>query len=97
MLVNEDFDFGVAMGLEGIGAGIAAGQRIASNEQKVAALEIVQPSEDTLAKLEELRTHGAHGFFLLWGREKAVLKLVVDERASCGPTAKASPSETHLA
>jgi len=84
VLINEDFNFALAMGMEGIGAGIAAAQRTADNEKKAKALEGVQLSTQTLARLEELRRRGAHAFFVLWGQEKVVLKFVVEEGVGCG-------------
>jgi hypothetical protein len=80
VLVNEDFDFALAMGMEGgIGAGLAAGKRKDHNAHKAAVLAGVVGSLDALQqRLKELRCCGVHVYFLLWGAETAVLRTVVD-------------------
>ena len=83
VLINEDFDFAVAMGMEGIGPGIAAAQRKGDNEQKANDLHEVELAAGVLDRIEELRTRGVHVFFVLWGKEQALLRLVVEEDAGC--------------
>lgn len=94
LLINEDFDFAVAMAMEGIGAGIAAAKRKSNNEAKAASLQGVSPSALALEKVDLLRAQGSHAYFILWGKEQAVLRLVVDADASCRKPTKPAIGES---
>jgi hypothetical protein len=79
VLVNEDFDFALATGMEGgVGAGLASAKRKQSNAQKAAALSALPAPPELQRRLEELRCCGTHVYFLLWGAESAVLRTVAD-------------------
>lgn len=77
VLVNRDFDFAMAMALEGgLGAGLAAAQRKQGNEQAVLALKDVVVDAELARALEEERRCGLHTYFLLWGADKQTLSLI---------------------
>jgi hypothetical protein len=79
VLINEDFDFALAMGMEGgVGAGLAAAKRKENNARKAAALSGVVASSELQRRLAELRCCGVHVYFLLWGAQSASLRTVVD-------------------
>lgn len=86
VLVNQDFDFGTAMGLGGMGAGIAAGKRKQANEANAAALQGLKLGAENAARLDALRAQGTHVFFVLWGAEEALLRMVVED--ACAKDAK---------
>lgn len=77
VLINREFDFGMAMALEGgLGAGLAAAQRKQANAQVAGALKSVVVHAELTRALEEERRCGLHTFFLLWGADKQTLSLV---------------------
>lgn len=99
MLINEDFDFALAMTMDGIGAGLASQQRKARNASKREALsKHTALGANVRAELDALRSAGFHAFFLLWGsRENAQLKLVVDPLAGCPePTRTRMPTTSRM-
>jgi hypothetical protein len=78
-LVNEDFDFAIAMGLEGgMGAGLAAAKRKENNQKRAAALVDLRLPADVELQLTQLRCRGMHVYFVLWGGDNAALTLVLD-------------------
>jgi hypothetical protein len=93
ILINEDFDFASAMMLKGIGPGIAAGKRLANNRKKAELLAAVALSPALLARLDALRAQGIHAFWVLWGADKAKLRLVVDEGLTCAEHKRTMLSE----
>ena len=85
MLVNEEFDFAIAMQMDGIGAGLAARKRMDNNARKAAALGDLKLPAAVAEQLDELRACGKHAFFVLWGPASgATLKLVVDRGGADG-------------
>lgn len=79
ILINEDFDFTLAMGLEGgVGAGLAAVKRTENNAHKAAALNAIAAPPQLQQRLAELRCCGVHVYFVLWGAESATLRTVLD-------------------
>jgi hypothetical protein len=79
VLVNEDFDFALAMGMQGgVGAGLAAARRKENNAQKAVALAVVAASPALQRQLAALRCCGVHVYFVLWGADGAVLRTVAD-------------------
>lgn len=100
VLVNRDFDFALAMGMEGgIGAGLAAAKRKKENEARAAELAEVVLSKEAEAKLEELRCRGTHVYFVLWDEAEPVLRAVVDDGVRPGRlvnTALSLPTDVAL-
>lgn len=85
VLVNEDFDFAIAMSLEGgLGAGLAAAKRKENNQKTVVAMGDLRLAPDVEARIEALRCSGTHVYFLIWGAEQAVLRMVVDVEGDAG-------------
>jgi hypothetical protein len=79
VLVNEPFDFVLAMGMEGgIGAGLAASKRKKNNQKRAEALHELRFDDAMSALLEELRCCGNEVYFLLWGTE-GIIRMVVDK------------------
>jgi hypothetical protein len=84
VLVNEDFDFALAMSMEdGLGAGLAAAARQQNNQKRADELRELRFDDALNARIEELRCCGRDVYFVLWGKEGA-LKMVVDESANEG-------------
>jgi hypothetical protein len=84
VLVNQNFDFAMALAMGPVGAGLAAGKRKEANQRKVSALAEMVLSADTLAQLDALRAQGVHAYLVLWGAEDAVLRLVMERARQCG-------------
>lgn len=84
VLVNEDFDFSVAMGLGAVGAGIAARQRMDHNAARAAELEGMALSEADRQTLDALRACGIHRWALSWGGQSPVVRLVSDHYDASG-------------
>ena len=80
VLVNRDFDFALAMSLEGgVGAGLAAAKRREGNSEVALALRDRQLAPALVGELDALRGCGQHVYFLLWGgQEEAALRLVAE-------------------
>ena len=79
VLVNEDFDFAVAMSLEAIGAGIAAKKRIDGNAKSAGELSNVTLADGEREKLDALRACGVHVFGVIWTKGEArELRVVTD-------------------
>jgi hypothetical protein len=79
VLVSQDFDFAMAMALEGgIGAGLAAKQRADRNRARAAELAATALSGDEREALDGLRACGVHRWALLWGGEKPRIQLVTE-------------------
>ncbi len=91
VMVNEDFDFGIAMTLDGIGAGIAAKKRQDGNAKSARELANLTLADGEAERLDALRGCGVHVYGVIWtkdgGRELRVItdvfgvdgKLVVEE------------------
>lgn len=79
VVLNEDFDFALAMGMEGgVGAGLAAARRKENNTRKAESFSARELAPALRARLEELRCCGVHVYFVLWGAESAALRTVID-------------------
>jgi hypothetical protein len=79
LLINEDFDFALAMSLEGgVGAGLAAAKRKENNAKKAVTLANFTAPPALQQRLAELRCCGVHVYFVLWGADSAVLRTVAD-------------------
>jgi hypothetical protein len=79
VLVNEDFDFGAALGLGAIGAGLAAKQRADHNAIHARELAATRLSDSDRQALDALRACGLHRWALLWEGSNPVLHVVTDE------------------
>jgi hypothetical protein len=95
VLVNEDFDFAVAMSLEGIGAGIAAKKRMDDNAAKAAELAATELPAEAARALSELRACGLHRWGMLWGGKEPTLTIVTDMYDAHGK--RVSTEETKVA
>jgi hypothetical protein len=78
VLVNEEFDFGTALGLGPIGAGLAAGKRTDHNEARSRELEGVVLSERARRSLDDLRACGIHRWALLWNGKDPGIRVITD-------------------
>jgi hypothetical protein len=78
VLVNEEFDFGTAMGLGPIGAGLAAKQRADHNVARSRELESIVLSERARRLLDGLRACGIHRWALLWNGKDPGLHVITD-------------------
>lgn len=78
VLVNREFDFALAAGVEGgVGAGLAAAKRREGNDQVAVLLRELSLTSELVRELDSLRACGVHVYFVLWGpAEESVLKLV---------------------
>jgi hypothetical protein len=82
VLVNEEFDFALAMSMEdGIGAGLAAAKRKENNQKRAQELAELRFGDEAIAKLEALCACGRDVYFLLWGRE-GMIKLVLEGKGA---------------
>jgi hypothetical protein len=81
-LVNEEFDFMLAMSMEdGLGAGLAAAKRKENNQKRAGELAELRLGGALEAKLEELCACGRDVYFVLWGREGKI-KMVLDGKGA---------------
>jgi hypothetical protein len=78
VLVNEDFDFGTAMGLGAIGAGLAAKQRADHNAARARELTAFALSAKDRLALEAWRACGIHRWALLWGGTNPHLWIITE-------------------
>ena len=79
VLVNRDFDFALAMALEGgLGAGLAADKRKKENEERAAELAALTLPESAEELLFKLRCLGTHVYFVLWEGKDPGLRAVID-------------------
>ncbi len=78
VLVNEEFDFMLAVSMEdGIGAGLAAAKRQQNNKKRAQELAELRFDEAATMRLTELRCCGREVYFVLWGTDGAI-RMVVD-------------------
>jgi hypothetical protein len=84
VLVNEDFDFAIAMSMEdGVGAGLAAAKRKENNQKRARELAELRLGPALDARLEKLCACGRDVYFVLWGREGKI-KMVMDGQGAPG-------------
>ena len=84
VLVNEDFDFALAMSMEdGLGAGLAAVKRKENNQKRAQELADLRLGAELDAKLEELCDCGRDVYFVLWGRD-GKMKMVLEGKGTQG-------------
>lgn len=83
LLVNRPFDFGLALGVESIGAALAAGRRLEENQKLAASLE-GKPALFEAASIAEAtrlrcgRRVVGRAWALLWIAEKPDVRVVVE-------------------
>ena len=85
LLINKDFNFGMAMSMEGVGVAIAAGMRINSNKELAAALADLPPLNLTQKWQavagninDEHREKQVVIYALLYGQPQAQLRTIVE-------------------
>jgi len=78
VLVNEEFNMGMAMGVPTAGPAIAAGLRRKNNREKAAQLTNLVVEPRVWAKLDELRSCGINAYAVLWGADQTALLVVFD-------------------
>jgi hypothetical protein len=82
VLVNEEYDFALAMSMEdGLGAGIAAAKRKQNNQKRAQELSDFRLGAALDIKLEALCACGRDVYFVLWGRD-AKIKMVLEGEGS---------------
>lgn len=85
VLVNEEFDFALAMSMEGgVGAGLAAAKRGENNQKRAEELRELRFDEAVNARLAELRCCGKDVYFLVWGSDGKITMVVDGEGKDAG-------------
>lgn len=97
LLINQDFDFGMAMSLPDIGPGIAAGQRKKGNEEVAQILEAMPPlhldaifkrhmkNSDSMGQPKRVTLYG-----VLFGQPNAQLRVILESKSTAGEDEKHS-------
>lgn len=85
VLVNRDFDFALAVGMDGgIGPAVAAAKRKKENVERAAGLTDLKLSKTAQHRIEALRCQGAYVYFVLWEGTKPALRAVIDSTSRGG-------------
>jgi hypothetical protein len=84
VIVNEPFDFGTAMGLGTVGAGLAAATRQKNNALRAEKLKTGTLPPEAASYLDELRACGLHRWALLWGGDTPELLIVTEQYDAAG-------------